>query len=288
MIPFSLCLLGLILAAGEELHSSTNRVYQELLTKGVPVTPTAGIKLPPPTMPDGLGASGQRAVIEKIADRNRTADELLRKSPVSPFQYKISDLMPSDPDAPSKGVDVWFVVYGDLDAIVKKNLWRRFLHLGQKQATVQDLTAEDLARRGIKLDKGEGHQEVYTHRVFAIFEKVQVSDTCRLFMTSRPGSLVVASQLDPRFTDDPKFPNYWQSLRPEDGKTPFGPRHPASVSARYLKITQLIEPAGALFVEVHIVFSEPKRWFDGANLLRSKLPVVLTTEIRALRRDLGK
>ena len=50
----------------------------------------------------------------------------------------------------------------------------------------------------------------------------------------------------------------------------------------------LAEPKGALFVEGHVVFAEPVKWFDGANLLRSKLPPVIQGQVRSFRRELAK
>ena len=50
----------------------------------------------------------------------------------------------------------------------------------------------------------------------------------------------------------------------------------------YVKITKLHAPAGAVLVEQHIVYAEPTGWFDGANLLRSKLPLVMQVNVRRM------
>jgi hypothetical protein len=55
-----------------------------------------------------------------------------------------------------------------------------------------------------------------------------------------------------------------------------------------VKVTRLVEPAGALFVEYHLVFVEPRAWFGGANLLRSKVPILAQSEVRAFRRELAR
>jgi len=55
-----------------------------------------------------------------------------------------------------------------------------------------------------------------------------------------------------------------------------------------MKVTKLAEPAGALFVEQHLIFAEPVDWFDGANLLRSKLPLVVQDRVRSIRRQWAK
>jgi hypothetical protein len=39
-----------------------------------------------------------------------------------------------------------------------------------------------------------------------------------------------------------------------------------------------------VFVEYHLVFDELPEWFNGANLLRSKLPIVCQDGVRKFRR----
>ena len=56
----------------------------------------------------------------------------------------------------------------------------------------------------------------------------------------------------------------------------------------YLKITKLAEPAGAVFAEQHITFVEPHGWFDGENLLRSKLPLSVQENVRSTRKEFIK
>ena len=56
----------------------------------------------------------------------------------------------------------------------------------------------------------------------------------------------------------------------------------------YVKATRLAEPAGAVFIEYHVVFAEPQGWFHGANLLRSKLPIVAQDMVRKFRRKMAE
>ena len=54
----------------------------------------------------------------------------------------------------------------------------------------------------------------------------------------------------------------------------------------YAKITRLHAPEGALLIEWHLVYSEPQGWFDGTNLLGSKMPAIVQSRVRATRREL--
>ena len=86
-------------------------------------------------------------------------------------------------------------------------------------------------------------------------------------------SIVVASILDDRFAGDKDYANRWSPVeRTSDGKLEVGDPHPYSGSGPYLKATKLLETAGAVFVEYHIVFDEPEDWFNGANIYATKLP----------------
>ena len=50
-----------------------------------------------------------------------------------------------------------------------------------------------------------------------------------------------------------------------------------------MKVTKLIKPAGALFVEYHLIYDEPKGWFNGKDLLKTKLPIKTEGDVRGFR-----
>ena len=62
---------------------------------------------------------------------------------------------------------------------------------------------------------------------------------------------------------------------------------PYSGAGGYLKITRLHEPKGALFIEYHLIYSEPQGWFSGADPLTTKLPAIIQAEVRTFRRELS-
>ncbi|HTU21721.1 MAG TPA: hypothetical protein VMG10_27030 [Gemmataceae bacterium] len=47
------------------------------------------------------------------------------------------------------------------------------------------------------------------------------------------------------------------------------------------------EPKGALFIEYHLIYSEPQGWFSGADPLTTKLPAIIQAEVRTFRRELS-
>jgi hypothetical protein len=56
----------------------------------------------------------------------------------------------------------------------------------------------------------------------------------------------------------------------------------------YAKVSRLAFQPETLFVEIHGAFAEPKRWFNGHGILKSKITVVASDKIRELRREIAK
>lgn len=284
----SLVPLLLLATLNADGHEKDNPLYRELRETGVAVGGGLHSPLPAPLMPDGLDAKAQRAVIEKLAGDDYPLDELLRKSVVAPHVYKFREVKPSDPAAPAYGVDLWFIAYGDLDTLAKKDA-STFFQSVRKEVKLHVLTPDELAKRGLKAGKIGGTQTRYAHTSYPLLEKVEVALTSRTMLSQAPDSLLLATALDPAFAKDEQFPNRWRAiLRDGDDEMKLGPPHPYDGSGMYMKVTRLAEPKGALFVEYHRVSTEPKKWFDGANLLRSKMPILIQSEVRSFRRELEK
>jgi hypothetical protein len=285
----ALCpLLALLGVPAAEPREKANDLFEELRTTGVAVSPTQKAVLPAPSMADGLDANKQQEVLAAVAGTNYTVDELVRPAVVAPFVLKYRDVQPSDPDAPAYGIDLWFVAHGDLDTLAGRDFLDRW-QSGRKDQQVHVLIAAELAKRKLEEHSGEGRQERYGHAVFTVLDRVQVSATLHSVLTRQADSLLAAARADPRFQADAEFPNRWRPIsRDDDGKPVLGEPHPYGGAGAYCKITRLAEPAGALFVEYHQVFTEPKDWFGGANLLRSKVTILAQSEVRAFRRELAR
>jgi hypothetical protein len=149
------------------------------------------------------------------------------------------------------------------------------------------LSEDALAKRGISLLKGPNLEERYAGLDFLLLEKVKITGVTRNVKTGGADWVVVAMRLDPRFENDKEFPNCWRSFDPlANADKAFGPPVPYSGLAGYARVTQLSDPKGALFIEMHLVLHEPKEWFDGLNLLRSKMPLLIEKNVRELRKKL--
>jgi hypothetical protein len=271
--------------SGDDFHSRTNSIYKELLDKGVPAGKQT-LKLPAPTMPDGLDKAGQAKVLQKLAGDDYPLDELLRASIVAPHVFKFRELDAGAGDERARGVDLWFIAHGNLDWLTSKTLQGQF---GGGSNRVTPIKEADLAKRNIKVKAEDGLEESYMYAVGSILDRVQISSANHGMISRTKESIVLASLLDSRFAKDADFPNQWRPITlQDDGKATLGQAQPYEGAGMYIKLTRLHEPAGAIFAELHQVFAEPKKWFDAPNMLKSKLPIVIQSEVRSFRKDLQK
>lgn len=282
MLPLVLT-AALAAPAQPATHEGANVIYKGLLDPGLVVGPNLRVKFAPPVMADGLTAAQQKAVIEKVIGTDYQFAEFTRPSVVAPQVVRIGDAKPSDPAAPARTVDVYFVAYGDFAATDDEKFLDRLTRTGQGSGTGRSLTAADLEKR--KITAPDPKREGFGLAEFDFLEKVRLKLTGHAAWSKTAESIVAAAEVDPRFTSDAEFPNQWQSLSKEGGALKVGPATPYGGAGMYLRITKLQEPAGALFIEQHVVFAEPAGWFAGANLLRSKLPAAVQINVRNMRRE---
>ncbi|OWK39373.1 hypothetical protein [Fimbriiglobus ruber] len=281
-------LLGVftIAMSGSATHESLNPLFKSLIAPGLLVGPDLRAQFPTPTMPDGLDAPKQKAVITALIGDDYAYADFTRKSVVAPQLLKLREVKPSDPTAPARGVDVWFIAYGRMEALDDEKFLDRIANAWGGEGKGTTLTKEDLVKR--KIDPGDEKRERFGHIEFDFLDKVRLGATGRVLWSRTDDSVVVAAEIDPRFRGAADFPNQWQPLTKEGGAVAAGAANPWGGAGFYLKITKLAEPVGALFIEQHVVFAEPTGWFNGANLLRSKLPPVVQNNVRKMRREWAK
>jgi hypothetical protein len=267
-------------------HENQNPLYKSLLETGLDAGGKEKVKFPAPTMPDGLDAAKQTAIINGLIGNEYTYENFTRRSVVAPQILKVEDVKGGDPKVPVRRVDVWFVTHGDFNKLQDDKFLDRLVNAGKGNGQGKALTNEDLAKRDIKLPPGAEKREGYGHIEFDFLEKVRLSATGHAMWSRNDESVVAAAEIDPRFRDDKEFPNRWRSIDKAAGKV--GEPQPWSGAAMYLKITRLAEPKGAMFIEQHIIFAEPTGWFDGENLLGSKLPIAVQQNVRTMRGEFLK
>jgi hypothetical protein len=268
--------------------SAANTIFDQLTGQGVAIDADETVPLTKPLLADGLDAAAQRKAIESVLGTRYDWSDFTRKSVVSPLLLKIDDGKRESGQL-SRRVDLYFVTYGSLDTLRDDKELQERLNLataGDSEAGNQIvmLTDAELAERGLSAENTKWIAIETT-----LLNKVRLSITTRNEKTENDDSLLVATLLDPKFAADAKYPNSWSAVTTDDaGRRQVGNSHPYAGLASYMKTTKLAAPAGAIFVEYHVVYSEPEGWFHGANLLRSKLPIVAQELVRKLRRKMGE
>jgi hypothetical protein len=280
-------------AAGDAAEE--NLVFKELLDKGVAMSDGTAVKLPAPTLADGLDAAHQKAVLGPLGGANHPLDDLTRKSLVAPFVLNIRTVKTTNPKAPARTVDLWFFAHGDWTTLNSNDFVEGLFKPREQPATAEarvaktgSLTAAEVAKRGIPpLTVGPNYEERFFYSTANMFDKVEIGSTRYTVFNRYRDSLVQAARIDSRFNSDTQYPNQWRPLtRQEDGSLVAGSPQPYTQSGFYVKATRILDPADAILIEYHMVFEEPYAWFEGANLLSSKLPLLAQDEVRNFRRRL--
>lgn len=292
-IRFSVCLAAglFVVSVATARAQSGNPLLDDLLKTGVPIGQAGAQKLRPPTLKDGMSAAEQKAAIGAVL-----AVKLGQPIDYAEFtgtnlntqEVFVVDLPPLN--GPGHTVDLWFVVHDKLARLANAQFLKNQFHLDPKNKSTT-LQAADLKQRNIAPQNIPGGQESYVHGTSQILPtdvRVQVEGTSHLVQTTTATSTTIAGMIDQRFNQDAKFPNLWRpAIRNANGQiVGFGNPELYYSTGAYTRISELVEPAGAQLVEYHLVYDEPQAWFDGANLLRSKLPAQAKDDVRSFRRKL--
>jgi hypothetical protein len=275
--------------------AAQNLFYKTLLEEGVKTSDGTVFKLRPPIMADGLDAAGQRAAMEKAAEDRASVEELLAKTIQAPVVTTVRTVKPAKGEGPAvRTVDVWFVARGDWKTLTSKDFLESVFGVEKekgKRSIVSKsgaLTDEEMQKRGLAGKVADNYEERFIYTTFSLFEQVRVSATRSSVLTRTGDAILAAGVVDPRFDKDATYPNQWRSLlRDAQAEIVPGPARRFAYAGGYAKITHLREPADAAFVECHIVYEEPYGWFEGVNLVKQKIPVMVREKVRSFRRKLN-
>jgi hypothetical protein len=291
-----------VLAAANGSAASDNALLKELIEKGVEMPDGQVFCLPAPTMAEGLDADQQAAVLAKTAILGKvTLERFLDKSSSAPVALKLGKKVAGkNGDDIIRTVNLGFVVYGDWNILTSDKFSKGILKEekakgGKTEGMVTKagyLKAPDLAVRGISTRSTSDLKEYVLFTTFRLFERVELSETRFGVATKTPTGVIVAAKVDPRFAKDKEYPNQWREIgRNAQGNPVLGPvqQPPYSGAAFYAKVTRLLKPENAIFVEFHQVFYEPRAWFgEDDNLMPAELRKMIPFEVKTFRGKLAK
>jgi hypothetical protein len=271
-----------------------NRILKDLQEQGVVMPGGTRVKLPAPILADGISAEAQRAAIMKVAEPKHSWDDFINESRMAPYALEMESIPVSGSPTPARAIHVAFIAYGDWKTVNSQTFLSGLTRRANTKSKEGELSRSavlsdtELTKRNVHPQHNPNQEDVYFAGTGQLFDRVQLSATWHGMLTRGPESAVLAARIDPRFTNDQEYPNRWRPLSLDDaGNLQVGPAQPYENAAFYGKVTRLAQPAGAMLFEYHIIFDEPEGWFGGANLLRSKLPLVLQDQIRSFRKRLA-
>ena len=292
-VTLALAMLAAQNAVGENATLPENPIFKELVERGVTLSDGKAVKLPQPIMGDNLDAAAQWAAIEKISDARHPAKDLVENSRYAPVMVKVRTVRRPKGEGPAgRAVDLWFVAHGDWDILTSK----KFLESAMKTSPGPNnvvaksgaLTDQEMANRDLKAADRDGYEERFLYSTFSMFDRVELSMTRRAVLVRAKDSILAAGKIDRRFDKDPDYPNQWRPLvRDAQANIQPGPPHPFDRAGGYAKITRLVSPAGAAFIECHLVYEEDYGWFNGVNMVKQKAPAMIQEKVRSFRRKLN-
>jgi hypothetical protein len=267
-----------------------NALFDTLRAKGAEFG-RVRIDFPAPLLAPGMSADQERAALKALTGSDRALADFTRDSVSAPHILKTRDV-PAE-QGTVRIADAWFIVRASLDSIEPARVDAatadgKPVEAANMRFSAARIDPKDLASRHIEPENGKDRQEWFVHFTGRLLDRIHLEATDQVLATKSPGAWVIAAYTDPRFNDDKTAPNRWHPIRREGSAETNGPDETYPGGASYVKIGKLASVEGALLVEVHGAFFEPKAWFDGAPVLRSKIGIVAQDRIRSLRRELAK
>ena len=196
---------------------------------GVPIADGEIVKLPEPTLADGMTAAAQRRQIEAIAEGRNSWEDLTRRSVVAPFLLKNLagrfragqgnwDAASTCGSSPTEAWTPWLAT--SFSAPIQsgcRGFRKCFVGPAAGRCGPEETRlACPVGGRGSAIRGGRGDSAGAS----------PVSATTRSIKTRTAESLLVASVLEPRFAADAEYPNRWRSISRDDaGNRQLGEPH---------------------------------------------------------------
>ncbi len=289
LIPLLFCqaLLAQNHAGGVESEHAQNAIYQAVRTVGLKAE-GAVAQLGPPLLLDGMSGAEQRSILLTLLGSTKALDDFLAPGVSAPIKIKLHDWPGST--GTIRGFDIWFVVQAKLDEIDSEDLSGPAKKGGNADAGGMHfegnlLEEDELKKLGLT---PSGKMDRFDQIECALLEKVEAKMLNRSLGTRSDRSLVVATKTVVTLPAGEAKRNAWRAVDRRAGKVSHGPWQPYSGVIAYTKARRLDFRPGALLVEIHGAFTEPKGWFNGRAILKSKITLVANDKIRDLRREIAK
>jgi hypothetical protein len=276
--------------SAEDEHLQINPVYHALLSSSPGQHRMLGPNvLEPPLMIDGDSSASQIEKLKELLAEKYTADAFLQGSPSSPYLLTIDRRESSSNTGKfmETRMHLYFAAQGDLQLASDPQFLDSIFQLrSDSEGSANSLSLEQLQRIGFGPQDNPSPQEAIRLVDGRLFDRIRISGLVRSYWSKTGRSIVSAIAFDQRFVETPDLAALWERFeRQEDGSLKAVEQGKLEGLGLYVKITPLDMPEGLLLVEVHGLLLEPYSWFQGANLIGSKLPPAVRNQVQAIRRS---
>jgi len=300
-----------LLAAAPAGARATNSVYAEL------TSPATGspLRIAPARFAAAQAAQVQREALAEAGKPRHSVDDLLRPSVVAPHVLTMSRESLDPPSASVQQVRVVFALRGELENLAQDEFLNQLLaasteddqrkaaggakavdgEAGEaKDGQSRPLTDDELVAAGIDvaaLSDGSASEqrasggEAYRLVRGELFSKVRIAGVIHSQWTRDDDTILMALRFDHRFADQAALKSTWERLERDDaGQTRVVERGEWAGGGAYVQLTRWADDPRMLICEAELSWIEPQAWFGGANLIGSKLPPAIQSQVREIRR----
>jgi hypothetical protein len=287
-------------------HSSLNPVYAKLTSESEP------LRLRPAKFGDSQSADEQLAELAKAGGDRYSPDALLRATAVAPHVLAMDREPLEQSDATLQRVRIVFTLRGDLDSLARDSFLDTMLAVGGEESAVDDgagddggggksggegevdeaasrpLTTGELRAAGVDT---ESLADAESYRLIRgeLFSRVRFSGVAHSRWSRTDRSILMAVRFDDSFAGQPGLKPSWERLERDDaGELSVVETGPFAGGGAFIKITRWRDDPAMLVVEAELMLVEPKAWFGGSNLIGSKLPPAIQSQVRTIRRAARK
>ena len=296
LLGHGIWIIAIALAVTEVLHANdaytSNSMVKQLVTEGLVISSNKKIPLTAPLVLDSMTSKEQEAAIAPIGEKVGL-ERFYKNSAVSPYVLEIETADKLDDGSQIQRVDVWFVAYGSLHAMEDKKLLNDLSSEQKKSKSgfpegFREFTEPELLKYQMgPIANTESMKTIFGSLESMVLDRVHLAIVTRSLATRTEESVCQGTMIEQSAAAKNQLPCRWCPIqRDELGNETLGAPEDYSGAASYLKVTHLKHLEGALLIEMHVLFAEPQGWFNGRNLLRSKLPLLIQDGVRQFRRKL--
>jgi len=295
----------------------TNPVYLKLTAPAE----DSPLRLSPSRFAPLRSGEDQVQELTSLAAPRYRLEELLRPSAVAPYLLDIDRDSPGSATSSLRRARVVFALHGELETLADERFLERLLGdvatLGEpgseetsqaegagQGGSARALTDAELAAAGIPSrsavgadaevspkpsgdasDRGERRGESYRWFQAELFSRVRISGVVHSYWTRDDDSILWAVRTDERFSSQPDLQPAWERMeRQAAGDLKVVERGDWAGGGAYLRISRWAADPKVLICEAELAWVEPRAWFGGSNLIASKLPPAIQSQVREIRR----